>query len=129
MHFSQYEHGFDRQGTDQVGIRETSEVQVRIQTYTLEVGTETKHARYKMGTRTVEGPSEELWSLGSLVARKTALTRVARFAVPLRCQGGSYMSKSSIQSGSFECCCERTRTGTVSSAQRFLLLFNVPQCR
>ena len=54
-------------------------MQVRIQTYTLEVGAETKHARHKMGTRTVEGPSEELWSLASLVGRNTALTRVALF--------------------------------------------------
>ena len=38
-------------------------------------GAETKHARYKMSTRTVEGPSEELWSLASLVARKTRLRR------------------------------------------------------
>ena len=30
-----------------------------------------------MDTRTVEGPSEELWSLGSLVTRKTRLTRAA----------------------------------------------------
>ena len=90
-------------------------------------GAETKHARYKMSTRTVvEGPSEELWSLASLVARKTTLRRPVLFGAK-EVQVEVFYPKRFLSL--LECCCERTRTGTVSSAQRFLLLFNVPQCR
>ena len=89
-------------------------------------GAETKHARYKMGKRTVKGPSEELWSLAFLVARKTTLRRPVLFGAK-EVQVEVFYPKWFLLL--LECCRECTRTGTVSSAQRFLLRFNDPQCR
>ena len=66
------------------------------------------------GMHAPASPSQELRSLGSLVARKTTLTRVALFRDK---KSKVFYPEWLLFTIGGECCCERTRTGTVSSAQ------------